>query len=177
LIEPIFMRTFYVGVIAPLLFAYLGSSNVLAPFNEQSRWLVSRLAPIWPALSAQYELVLQVRGAGQASSYGFMCAVLWAWPIICSIGFLREHIRRGKNVLPISSKEIGQFIVALPFAFLLLGLDQTRITNPLFGFHADQHGLFYLRQWFLFSLTALVLAIVLYVVGRTVLDRTRHGAV
>ena len=172
LIEPIFMRTFYVGVFAPLLFAYLGSSNVLAPFGEQSRWLVSRLSPIWPALSAQYELVLEVRGPGHASSYGLMCAALWTWPVICSIAFFRGHVKCRKEILPISPKEIGQFIVAFPFVFLLLALDQTRITSPLFGFHADQYDLFYLRQWFLFSLTALVLAVVLYVVGRIILKRT-----
>jgi hypothetical protein len=172
LLEPIFMRTFYVGVITPLLFAYLGSSNLLTPFNEESRWLVSRLASIWPALPAQYELVLEIRGPGHAASYGLMCAALWAWPVICTVAFLWEHAKRRKEILPISPKEIGQLIVAFPFAFLLMFLGQTTITGP-FGFHADQWDFFYLRQWFVFSVTALVLGILLYVVGRIILDRVR----
>jgi len=176
LIEPIFMRTFYASLIVPLLFAYVGSSNILAPFHEQSQWLVSRMAQIWPSLPAQYELVREVRGIGHAASYGFMCAALWAWPIICAVAFLLAQAKRGKEILPISSKEIGQFILAFPFAFLLMVLDQTDVPNALFRFYPDRLNFFYLRQWFVFSLTALVLAIVLCVAGRMVLDRTRRQA-
>ena len=172
LIEPIFMRTLYFGVIVPLLFAYVGSSSVLASFSEQSQWLVSRLAPIWPVLPAQYELVREVRGPGHAASYGFMCAALWAWPVICAAAFLWEHAKRRKEILPISPKEIGQFIVVLPFAVLVLVFDLTRITSPFFGFHADPWDIFYLRQWAVFGLTALVLGILLYVAGRIILDQT-----
>jgi hypothetical protein len=171
LLEPIFMRTFYVGVLAPFLFACLGSSNALAQFNEQSQWLVHGMAPIWPALPAQYELVLEVRGQGHAVSYGLMCAALWTWPIICAVAFLRAHTKRRKEILPVSPKEIGQFIVAFPFAFLLMVLGQTTTAGP-FGFYADEHGFFYFRQWFVFSVTALVLGILLYVVGRMILDLT-----
>ena len=171
LIEPIFMKTVYVGVIAPFLFAYLGSSNVFAPFNEQSQWLVSRLARIWPVLPAQYELVLEIRGPGHAASYGFMCAALWAWPVICAVAYLSKHAKRRKEVLPISPKEIGQFIVVFPFAVLVLVFDLTRIASPLFGFHAGQPALFYLRQWFVFGLPALVSGILLYMLGRIILER------
>jgi hypothetical protein len=171
LIEPIFMKTFYIGVIAPLAFAYLGSSNVLAPFYGQSQWLVSVLARIWPVLPAQYELVWEVRGPGHAASYGFMCAALWAWPVFCAVVYLWEHAKRRKEILPISPKEIGQFMVAFPFAVLVLVFDSTGIASPVFGFHADKPVLFYLRQWFLFALVALVLGILLYALGRTILDR------
>ena len=41
----------------------------------------------------------------------------------------------------------------------------------MFGFHADKPALLYLRQWFVFALVALVLGIVLYVLGRTILER------
>jgi hypothetical protein len=176
LIDPIFMRTVYAGVIPALLFAYLGSSNVLAPFNEQSQWLVSGMAPIWPALPAQYELVREVRGTGHAASYGFMCAALWAWPIICAVAFLCAHAKRGKEILPFSRKEIGQFIFVAPLAFLIMVFDQTEALSPLLRFFPDRLNFFYLRQWFFFSLPALVLAIVLYVVGRIVLGRTRRRA-
>jgi hypothetical protein len=147
------------------LFAYIGSSNVLAPYIKQSQWLVSSMAVIWPSLLAQYELVLEVRGPGHAASYGSMCAALWAWPVICAVAFLREHARRSKEILPISPKEIGQFIVAFPI------LGQTTIKG-LFGFYADQRGFFYFRQWFVFGGTALVLGILLYVLGRIILERT-----
>jgi hypothetical protein len=172
LIEPIFMRTVYVGVIAPLLFAYLGSLGALAPYNEQSQWLVSKLAPIWPVLPPQYELVLKVRGAGHAASFGFLCVALWAWPLICAVDFLWEHVKRRRVILPISPKEIGQFIVVFPFAVLVLVFDRTKV-GGVFGFNADQ-WFFYLWQWVLFGSTALILAIVLYVVGRFILDRTQR---
>lgn len=168
------MRTFYVGVIAPFLFAYLGSSNVLAPFVGQAQWLVSRLAPIWPTLPTQYERVLEVRGPGHAASYGFFCAALWVWPAICAVAFLREHVRGRQQVLPISPKEIGQFIIALTFAILILVFDQTKIASPLTGFQPDHLGFFYLRQWFLFGLVALVLAILIYVAGRNILSWVRR---
>src|SRR4051794_40391983 len=89
LIEPMFMRTVYFGVMVPLLFGYFGSSNVLVTLNGQAQWLVSRLAPIWPVLPAQYEQVLEVRGPGHAASYGFMSAALWAWPVIIAAACLR----------------------------------------------------------------------------------------
>jgi hypothetical protein len=174
LLEPIFMRTFYVGVIAPFLFAYLGSSNVLAPFVEQAQWLVSGLALIWPTLPTQYERVLEVRGVGHAASYGFLCAALWVWPAICAVAFLREHARRRQQVLPISPKEAGQFIVVFPFAILFLLFDQTKIANSLTGFQPDRWGFFYLRQWFVFGLIALVLAVLIYVVGRNILSWVRR---
>jgi len=154
LIEPIFMKTIYIEVIAPFLFAYLGSSNVLVSFDGWSQRLVSVLAWIWPVLPAQYELVREVGGPGHAVSYGFMCAALWARPVICAVAYLREHVKCQKEILPISPKEIGQF------------------ASPLFGFQASHPTLLYLRQWFVFGLTALVLGIVLYVLGRIILERT-----
>jgi hypothetical protein len=166
------MRTLYIGVIVPFLFALLGFSNVLAPYVEQAQLLVARMAPLWPALRPQYQLVLEVRGPGHAASYGFLCAALWTWPVICAVIFLREHFRRKEEILPISRKETGQFCLVLPFNFLLFFLDATSInTNPLVGFRADQWGFFYVRSWFLFSMTALVLAILVYVIGRVILDR------
>jgi hypothetical protein len=172
LLEPIFMRTVYAGVIAPLLFAYFGSSNVLAPYIEQSQWLVSRMAPIWPVLPAQYELVLETRGPGHAASYGFMCAALWAWPVICAAAFLWAHGKRRKEILPISPKEIGQFIVVFPFAVLVLVFDRVKIAEGLYGFHADQ-WYFYLLQWLMFGLVAIVLAIFIYAIGGIILDRVQ----
>jgi hypothetical protein len=171
LIEPIFLKTVYIGVIAPFLFAYLGSSDVLISFDAQSQWLVGVLARIWPVLPVQYELVREVRGVGQSVSYAFMCAALWAWPVICAIAYLREHIRCQKKILPISAKEIGQFIVVFPFAVLVLVFDTTRVASPLFGFQVNHPTALYLRQWFLFALTALVLGILLYVFGRIILER------
>jgi hypothetical protein len=100
-----------------------------------------------------------------------MCAALWAWPIICAVAFLWEHAKRGKEILPISPKEIGQFIVAFPFGVLVLVLDRTKVTG-MFGFNTGQWSL-YLSQWFLFATTAVIVAIVLYVTGRIILDRTR----
>src|SRR5438552_19158605 len=173
LLEPIFMKTVYVGVIAPFLFAYLGARNLLAPFVEQAQWLVSRLASIWPTLPVQYARVLEVLGPGHAASYGFLCVALWIWPAICATGFLIAHASRRQEILPISPKEIGQFIMVFPFAILLLVLDQTRITNPLSGFQPDQWGFFYLRQWFVFGLTALVPSILIYVAGRNVMRWVR----
>ena len=93
MIGSIFTKTVYIGVISPFLFAYLGSSNVLVSFDTQSRWLVGVLAWIWPVLPAQFELVREVRGIGQAVSYAFMCAALWAWPVICAVAYLREHVK------------------------------------------------------------------------------------
>jgi hypothetical protein len=173
LIEPVFMKTIYIGVIVPCLFAYLGSSDILDSLDVQSQWLVSALAWIWPVLPAQYELVREVRGAGQSVSYAFMCGALWAWPIVCAGLYLREHMKCQRRILPISPKETGQFIVVFPFAVLVLVFDTTRIASPLFGFQTNHTTLVYLRQWFLFALTALVLGILLYVLGRIVLERIR----
>src|SRR5579862_9469213 len=50
LIEPIFLKTFYMGVTVPFIFAYLGSSNALASFDAQARWLVGAMGWIWPVL-------------------------------------------------------------------------------------------------------------------------------
>jgi hypothetical protein len=171
LIEPIFMKTFFISFIAALLFACLGSSNILAPFDVQAQRLVRVLAWIWPVLPIQYELVRQVQGVGQSASYAFMCAALWAWPLICAIAYFRGHIRCQKKILPISAKEIGQFIVVFPFAVLVLVFDTTRVASPLFGFQVNHPTVLYLRQWFLFALTAVVLGILLYVLGRIILER------
>lgn len=171
LIEPIFLKTIYFGAIVPFLFAYLGSSNVLVAFDAQAQRLVSVLAWIWPVLPIQYELVRQVQGVGQSVSYAFMCAVLWAWPVICAIAYLRGHIKC-KKILPISPKEIGQFVVVLPFAVLVLVFDTTRVASPLFGLQVSHPTVLYLRQWFLFALTVVVLGILLYVLGRIILERT-----
>ena len=171
LLGPILMRSVYVGVFVPLLFAYLGSSNVLAPFVGQARSLVSRLAPIWPVLPAQYQRVLEIDGPGHAASYGFMCAALWVWPVICAVASLREHVRRRSEMLPISGQEIGGVIVIFPFAVLALVFDMTKDASPLFGFHVDRWGFFYLRQWLFFSLIAFVLTALIYLVGRIVLER------
>jgi hypothetical protein len=171
LIGPTCMMTLYVGVMVPLLFAYLGSSNLLAPYIEQSHWLVSKMAPIWPALPPQYELVLKVRGPGDAASFGFMCAALWMWPVIILVALVGKHVRRRAEILPVSPAEIGSFIVMTPAGFLLLVLDTTTTTSPLARFRVDQWDFFYLRQWFLFSATAVVVATLVYMVGRIILDR------
>jgi len=152
-----FMRTFYLGMLVPFLFSYLGSSNILVPFNGQAQWVVSALSPIWPVLSAEFELVRGVRGLGQATSFGSMSGILWVWPIIFAAASLREYAKRPKGISSVSTKEVLQFFVAFPFGVFFLIFDTTRITSPVFGFHADKHGLFYFRQWFLFSATAVVL--------------------
>jgi hypothetical protein len=174
LIEPIFMRTVYVGIVVPALFAYLGSSGLLAQLTEQAQWLVSHLASIWPVLPRQYELVLKLQGPGQAASYGFFSATLCAWPVICALAFVSKHQKLQGKVRPVSPKEIGQFLVVAPWAFFFLMFDQTRSTNPLYGFHADQREILYFRQWIVFALPALVMAIVVYVVGRAMVGRIRR---
>jgi hypothetical protein len=171
LLEPIFMRTFYLGVMVPFLFSYLGSSNALVSLNEQARWLVGRLTLVWPILSAQFELVQKVRGLGHATSFGFMCGLLWVWPVTFAAASLHEHKKRSKNIAAVSVKEWLQFAVAFPFGIVFLVFDTTKITSPLFGFHADQHNVFYFRQWFVFSGTAIVLGVLLYAFGRAILAR------
>jgi hypothetical protein len=173
LIEPIFAKTVFISLIATFLFAYLGSSNVLAPFDAQAQRLVNVIAWIWPVLPIQYELVRQVQGVGESASYAFMCAALWAWPISCAIAFLRGYVKSQKEILPISRKEIGQFFVALPFGIFFLVFDVTEVASPLFGFQVDRPILLYLRQWFVFGATAIVLGSLLYVLGRILLERTR----
>ena len=171
LIEPIFMRTVFISLIAALLFVYLGSSNALAPFDAQAQRLVSLLAWIWPALPVQYELVRQVQGVGQSASYAFMCVALWAWPIGCAVAFLRGYAKSRKKVLSISPKEIGQFFVALPFGVVFLVYDITEVDSPLFGFPVNYPIFLYLRQWFVFGTTAIVLGSLLYAFGRILLER------
>jgi hypothetical protein len=170
LIDPIFMKTLYMGVMTPLLFAYLGSTNALAQYLPQSEWLVTRLAVVWPALPPQYELVLKVRGPGHAASFGLMCAALWTWPAIFAAILLKQHAARRSKILPFSTKEILQFILVVPFVFISLVLDDTRSRTPLNAFYPDQWDFFYLRQWFLFTLPALVLAILIYAIGRRFLN-------
>jgi hypothetical protein len=171
LIEPIFMKTVLISLIATLLFAYLGSSNILAPFDAQAQRLVSLLSWIWPTLPIQYKLVRQVQGVGQSASNAFMCAALWAWPIGCAVAFLRGHAKSQKKVLSISPKETGQFFVALPIGFIFLVYDVTEVDSPLFGFPVNYPILIYLRQWFVFGATAIVLGSLLYVIGRILLER------
>jgi hypothetical protein len=170
LIEPIFLKTLYAGVIIPLLFAYLGSTSIFTPYLAQSEWLVTKLAVIWPALPPQYELLLKVRGSGHAASFGFMCAALWVWPAICAAILLRKHAARRSEILPFSTKEILQFMIVLPFVFISLVLDDTRSRTPLYAFYPDQWDFFYLRQWFLFTIPALISAILLYAIGRRFLN-------
>lgn len=165
----IFTKIFYVGVIAPFLFAYLGKSNVLTSFDVQSRWLVSKVAWVWPVLPVQYELVRQVQGVGQSVSYALMCTVLWAWPVICAIAYLRAHMKCQREILPILPKEIGAIVIVIPIAVLVLVFDVTRIDNPLFGFPVQYGTLLYVRQWFVFAPTAFVLGFLLYVLGRSAL--------
>jgi hypothetical protein len=173
LIGPIFTKTFFISLIAALLFTYLGSSNILAPFDVQAQRLVSVLAWIWPTLPRQYELVRQVQGVGQSASYGFMSGALWAWPVICAVAYVREHVKCQKVVLPLSPKEICGIAVMFPFAVLELIFDPTRVASPLFGFPIKNTVLLYLRQWFLFASIAFVLGSLFYVLGRTILVRTR----
>jgi hypothetical protein len=171
LIEPIFTKSLVISLIAALLFAYLGSSNILAAFDAQAQRLVGVLAWIWPTLPRQYELVRQVQGVGQSASYAFMCAALWAWPIGCGVAFLQGYVKSQKKVLSISTKEIGQFFVALPIGFIFLVYDVTEVDSPLFGFPVNHPTFLYLRQWFVFGATAVVLGSLLHVLGRILLER------
>jgi hypothetical protein len=175
LLGPTCMRTLCVGVLVPLLFAYLGSSNALAPYIEQSQWLVGRMAPVWPALPPQYDLVLRTRGAGQAASFGFMCAALWIWPVIILVDLARKHARLRSEILPVSPAEIGAFIVLIPAGIFFLVLDTTTTTGPA-RFYVDRLGFFYFRQWFLFFGTAVVLATFIYLLGRIVCSMAFEGA-
>jgi hypothetical protein len=120
LIEPIFTKAAFISLIAALLFAYLGSSNILAPFDAQAQRLVSVLAWIWPVLPIQYELVRQVQGVGQSVSYAFLCTALWAWPLLYAAACLRKHVRCQKEILPISRKEKVQFFIVFPWGFFSL---------------------------------------------------------
>jgi hypothetical protein len=171
LIEPIFTKAFFISLIAALVFAYLGSSNTLAPFDAQAQWLVGALAWIWPVLPIQYELVRQVQGVGQSASYAFMSAAFWAWPLICAGACLRKHMKFQNEILPISRKEKVQFFIVFPWGFFFLVYDLTRVDSPLFGFPVNIPILLYLRQWFVFNGTAIVLGILLYVLGCILLER------
>ena len=171
-IEPVFRKTFYVGLVTTLLFALLGSSNVLATYVEQAQWLITKMAPVWPALPPQYEMVLRIRGPGHAASFGFMCVALWTWPAVAAVAFLREHVRRRESISPISWEEKRAFILLFPFCFFLLWIDTTPPDTFVFGrLYPDQWGFFYLRSFLLFSGTALALAVLVYVIGRIILDR------
>jgi hypothetical protein len=170
LIEPLMMKGFFVGVIGSLLFAYLGSTNTFAPYLAQSDWLVTKLAVIWPVLPPEYELVLKVRGPGHASSFGLMCAACWTWPVILAAMMLRKHAARRSDVLPVSTKEILQFMLLVPFVLIALVVDDTKSSTPLNAFYPDNWGFFYLRQWFVFSLVAVFSAILLYAIGRRFLN-------
>jgi hypothetical protein len=176
LLEPIFMRTFYFGVIVPFLFSYLGSSNVLAPLIGQARWVVDGLGLVWPVLSTQFELVQRVRGIGHAASFGFMSGLLWAWPVVFAVVSLREYVKRTKVVSAVSTKERLQFAVVVVVAIVPLVADTTRIASPLYGFHADQYGIFYFRQWYMFSGMAIVLGSLLFAFGRAILARIVVGS-
>ena len=171
LIEPILTKAAFISLIAALLFAYLGSSNTLAPFDDQAQRLVGVLAWIWPVLPIQYELVRQVQGIGQSASYAFMCAAFWAWPLICAGASLGKHMKFQKEILPISRKEKVQFFIVFPWGIFFLVYDVTRVDSPLFGFPVNSRILLYLRQWFVFNVTAIVLGILLYVLGRILLER------
>jgi hypothetical protein len=171
LIEPIFTKAAFIWLIAAPLFAYLGSSNVLAPFDAQAQRLVSVLAWIWPTLPRQYELVRHVQGVGQSSSYAFMCAALWAWPLICAGACLRQHIKCQNEILPISRKEKMQFFIIFPWGIFFLVYDLTGVDSPLFGFPINYPILLYLRQWFVFGVTAIALGMPLYVLGCILLER------
>ena len=120
---PPFTRTLYVGAIVPFLFAFIGWWNVLAPYSEQAQWVVARMAPIWPALTPQFRVVLETLGPGQAASYGFFCAALWMWPVICAVAVLREHARQRQEILPISRKETGLFIIVFSVSLFPLFYD------------------------------------------------------
>jgi len=172
LIEPIFTKTIYVAFVVSVLFVLLGASGILARFAEQTRWLIAGLAPVWPALPPQYEIVFRIRGPGHAVSFAFMSVALWMWPVVAAAAFLRAHAKRRESVLPISRKEKGQFLILLPIAVFFLLADTTPSdTFPLARFRADQWGFFYFRSVFLFTVTAAVLAILIYVIGRIVLER------
>jgi hypothetical protein len=174
LLGPTCMRTLSVGVLVPLLFACLGSSNALAPYIEQSQWLVSKMALVWPALPPQYELVLRTLGPGQAASFGFMCAALWIWPVIILVDLARKHARLRSEILPVTPAEIGAFIVLIPVGFFFLLLDTTTTTSPA-RFYVDRFGFFYFRQWFLFLGTAVVLATFVYLLARIVSSMAFEG--
>lgn len=173
LIEPLIWKCLFAGVICSLLFAYLGSTNTFAPYLAQSDWLVTKLGVIWPALPPQYELVLKVRGPGHAASFGLMCAALWTWPAILAAMMLKKHAGRRSEVLPISTKEILQFMVLVPFVFISLAVDDTRSRTPLNAFYPDSWDFFYLRQFLLFTLVALFFAILIYAIGRLFLNWLR----
>ena len=172
LIEPIFTKTMYVAFVTAVLFVLLGASGILAQFAEQTRRLIAGLVPVWPALPPQYEMVLRIRGPGHAVSFVLMCIALWMWPVVAAVAFLLAHARRRGSVLPVSWKEKGQFLILLPIAVFFLLADTTPSdTFPLARFRADQLGFFYLRSVFLFTATACVLAILIYEVGRLVMER------
>jgi hypothetical protein len=171
LIEPIFTKALFISLAAALLFAYLGSSNTLAPFDAQAQRLVGVLAWIWPVLPIQYELVRQVQGIGQSASYASMSAAFWAWPLICAGVCLRQQMNRQKEILPVSRKEKLQFLIVFPCGIFFLVYDVTRVDSARFGFPVNSPILLYLRQWFVFNLTAIVLGILLYMLGRILLER------
>ncbi|MGY0574374.1 hypothetical protein ACTGJ9_027590 [Bradyrhizobium sp. RDM12] len=95
---------------------------------------MSIIAPIWPVLPTQYEVVLRGLGPGHASSYAFLCATLWIWPFACALGFVRAHLQEKRQVLPVSPKEIGQFILLVPFAAFFLVFDLTKAESRYLAF-------------------------------------------
>ena len=125
-----------------------------------------KMATVWPALPPEYALVLRERGAGHAASFGFFCAILWLWPVVLAVSFLRAYVRRRGEIMPVSPKEIGQFAIWLPIAVLIQVFDTTKATNSPYAFYADSFGFFYLRQWLAFSLMAAALGVLVFVVGR-----------
>jgi hypothetical protein len=175
LLEPIYMKTFYIGVIVPLLFACLGSSGVFASYVGQAHWLINSMASLCPALPPEFELILKIRGPGHAASFGFFSAALWLWPVICAALFLRGYASQMGQILPISAKETVMFIFVLPLALFCLLVDTTISPTFVGRFRADKLGFFYLKSWFLFSLVALVIAIVIYLIGRAIINwRVAH---
>ena len=169
-----FSRTAYFGCLTPVVFSLLGSGDVFSAHGAQSRSLVRALAWIWLALPAEFEIVLDRRGPGHAASFAIMCAVLLIWPVIFGVDSVRQYAKQQVIVLSVVPHEALIFGIFAICAIGLHLLDLTKVESPIYGFRAHNFGLFYFMQTLRFSLVAITVGSVIFLIGKAGVDRLQR---
>ena len=175
-ISDIWNRLIYIIITIGVLF-WLTRSLALPPVAEAiASWSLPKLAAVWPAFTAQHEVIRQQLGDAQASWFVLYVVCVFASLVVGVRRLLYELPRRWTDLMPFQASDVLMPVILVFCLIYVLFADSGGKGQLGYDFVPDRWGLFYLRQVIAFGVISWVaMAAVLYVVrGLMQLATPRH---